>query len=685
MQLQTISREIESNLPPSAAFTIANNGKMFAILADKIYTDKPRAVIREICCNALDIHSFTGQREPFLVSLPSQLEPQLSIRDYGTGLTDEEMTGLYTTFFDSTKGANNDQVGGFGLGSKAPFAYTDAFTVTSYQGGVKRVYALFRGDDFIPQISCASISDTDEMDGLEVKVPVKSADWSRFKTIALDVLRWFPPESFTLFGATVDHIKPAVLTPTWMLRPATNENKHEVLMGPVAYGLDWYKVSTDIELPIGIVPIFQVGELDLPPSREGISYDPVTISRLKARAEEIAAELAPLLLAKGEIMQPIERLQYITELKAGGMTPLFTAYHKAQGHDKDDHGLAYDKKKWGTFFERRLEEIVIPAPLTSRQRSRGRRTYAYNIDRSGHSLTGDGLSDVKRLTESWWIFNDLTESRAPRIYDRLNELDAKDVYYLVEPSSKITSAADLAAFLPEVNSDHFINLSDIYLAPKVAKRMAGDTRLYRAEHHQSNSHPNFNVYEAWNRTAPTEGLWVPFVGCEPKAGSSARVGLGWTDDYVWGLTIKAQKEVLDNDWEALDVFIQRKADEAIADPITIPAIHARLLGAKLNEDADLKHIMAFCAANPALFPVEHAAITAAKDDALLLSQLEYDRLRKTAALGFITIPPMKDTHNVTTLLKKCLRRNKALNLLLRVQARDTHVDPTNPIVKALCK
>ncbi|MGH6957867.1 MAG: hypothetical protein ACREEW_14470, partial [Caulobacteraceae bacterium] len=122
MKLALIDREIETNLPTSTAFRIGNAAKMFSLLADKIYSDKPLAVVREITCNALDVHKLTGQTRPFLVATPTDLDPSFSVRDFGTGLTHDEMVGLYTTFFDSTKQDTNDQVGGFGLGSKSPFA-----------------------------------------------------------------------------------------------------------------------------------------------------------------------------------------------------------------------------------------------------------------------------------------------------------------------------------------------------------------------------------------------------------------------------------------------------------------------------------------------------------------------------------------------------------------------------------
>ena len=81
-----------------------------------------------------------GQQDtPFEVHLPTILEPYFSVRDYGTGLTDQEIESIYTTYFESTKTNSNEYIGALGLGSKSPFSYTDNFTVTSVKNGSKSI------------------------------------------------------------------------------------------------------------------------------------------------------------------------------------------------------------------------------------------------------------------------------------------------------------------------------------------------------------------------------------------------------------------------------------------------------------------------------------------------------------------------------------------------------------------
>jgi len=126
----------------SSDFRIESSPEAFRILSDGLYSDKIRAVIRELSTNAVDacVEAGTLDTGGYVIHLPNTLEPSFSIRDYGTGLTHEEVIGLYTTYFGSNKTHSNKFTGQLGLGSKSPFAYTDSFTVTSWTDGSKRCY-----------------------------------------------------------------------------------------------------------------------------------------------------------------------------------------------------------------------------------------------------------------------------------------------------------------------------------------------------------------------------------------------------------------------------------------------------------------------------------------------------------------------------------------------------------------
>jgi hypothetical protein len=112
---------ILSNVSQVNSFSIKATAKSFNILSSGLYANKIRAIIRELSCNAVDSHVAAGKADvPFDVYLPTALEPFFRIRDYGTGLDHEQVTNIYTTYFESTKTGSNDFIGALGLGSKSP-------------------------------------------------------------------------------------------------------------------------------------------------------------------------------------------------------------------------------------------------------------------------------------------------------------------------------------------------------------------------------------------------------------------------------------------------------------------------------------------------------------------------------------------------------------------------------------
>ncbi|CCV12981.1 hypothetical protein [Mesorhizobium sp. STM 4661] len=176
------------------AFGFEMNGFAFHTVISGIYADKLRAPFRELATNARDGHAAKGNLyQPFDVFLPSKLDPTFKVRDYGISLSHEEIMGIYTTMFASTKRGSNEATGMIGLGSKSPFAYTSVFTVIAYLGDYKRTYSAFIGTDGVPQIALLDMCQTTEPDGVEVSFPVKVEDVDKFRNIAPDVLFGFDP------------------------------------------------------------------------------------------------------------------------------------------------------------------------------------------------------------------------------------------------------------------------------------------------------------------------------------------------------------------------------------------------------------------------------------------------------------------------------------------------------------
>ena len=282
-------------------FKIQANSKAFEILSSNIYTHKVRAVIREISCNAKDAQvGLLTQNKKFDVHLPTHLELWFSVRDYGIGLSDEDVRQIFTTYFCSTKTASNDFVGALGLGSKSPFCLVDSFTVVSFYNNVKRTYSCYKNEDGEPQVALLSTEeDVEEHNGIEVSMAVSSDLVEEFEEEAANVYKYFDDvpninidsvvkeifdakEEYTIhgedfaFGASYGHTK--------------------ALMGGVAYDIpdeiDQFNCEGYIK--------FDMGQISFDAGRESLSLDKKTKDAIATKSKKIKSRLYDLAIEQIE-------------------------------------------------------------------------------------------------------------------------------------------------------------------------------------------------------------------------------------------------------------------------------------------------------------------------------------------------------------------------------------------------
>jgi len=276
----------------SVGFKIdGNNAKAFDLLSSALYKDKPLAVIRELSCNAYDAHIAAGKKDvPIWVHLPTPLEPFLSVRDEGVGLSHDDVMNLYSTYFASTKSSSNDFVGAFGLGSKSPFSYVDSFTVTSIYNGEKRIYTAFKNDKGVPSITCMHIETTNAVNGVEINVPVKNEDVNLFVRTAAKFYATFTPFPTVTGNSSSHYAKPLTLIDTVdnVAVYAFNSDIGEVSIrqGNVVYPLNLGMINTPLRSKYGhytewstIIDV-PIGSIEVTAGREEISYSKPVIAFL---------------------------------------------------------------------------------------------------------------------------------------------------------------------------------------------------------------------------------------------------------------------------------------------------------------------------------------------------------------------------------------------------------------------
>ena len=179
MILDGTKNNVSSNLSDVRQFTIAGTDNIFQTLSSRLYTNPIRAIIRETVSNAIDAHIMANSDEEIHLHLPSRIEPEFYVEDFGIGMDEETIFQVYTQYGNSTKGDSNTCIGGLGLGSKTPFSYTSQFTVVSCKNGIKNTYIAFLDDNGIPSISKVDSCDCDQP-GTKVSFPVNLNDLSSF-------------------------------------------------------------------------------------------------------------------------------------------------------------------------------------------------------------------------------------------------------------------------------------------------------------------------------------------------------------------------------------------------------------------------------------------------------------------------------------------------------------------------
>jgi len=315
--------KITSNVSITGEFKIRNSAKAFSILSSGLYSNKIKAIIRELSCNAIDSHKAAKTDVPFDVHLPSMLEPYFSVRDFGTGLDHNSVVNIYTTYFESTKTDSNDFIGALGLGSKSPFSYTGNFTVTAIKNGVSRIYSAFINEQGIPSISLMNETKTTEHNGVEVKFAVlNQQDYYQFKKEAAEVFRWFEthPRIIGEYSPIVHKYKEKDIIPGVHIRDTHYQERAIAIMGNIAYPLSSLPNPTtnlgiyESFLNCSLEIHFEIGELDFAASREDLSYIPQTIESIKNKFEKLASKLEVFIKEKCDpIKNDWEKASYLRQ------------------------------------------------------------------------------------------------------------------------------------------------------------------------------------------------------------------------------------------------------------------------------------------------------------------------------------------------------------------------------------
>jgi len=260
------------------------------MLSKNFYSNPIGSICREITSNCFDSHIEAGVDEPVIIKIDNDDEGDyISFTDVGAGLSPERIKKIYMKYFTSTKRSTNDQIGGFGLGSKTPLSYQDYFYITTIFENIKYSYLFSKGQT-LPTLDLLIEQPIEQHNGTEIKIYIKNNnDKMRFKNELKSQLSYFDNVYFINCGIDNEYI--IYENDLFKFR---NKNQYSdemhICFGKVSYPIDWNRININcVDVPIGIK--FSISELEVVPNREALLYTDKVTDLVRTRVLESIAKL----------------------------------------------------------------------------------------------------------------------------------------------------------------------------------------------------------------------------------------------------------------------------------------------------------------------------------------------------------------------------------------------------------
>jgi hypothetical protein len=260
----------------------AMTAHIMSVLTD-LYSDSEMAVIRELSTNAWDSHVEAGQTRPIEIRLPNAMNPYYTIRDFGVGLSVDEVERVYSQYGASTKRDSNDFNGMLGLGSKSPLTYTNQFMITARKNGVQIILSVSRMEDGRGGMTVIDTSSTLEPNGVEIQIPVKHGH--RFPEKVAQFFKYWPQGTVLVNKQQPQRFEGEEVVPGIFMVP---NGKDTIVMGNVAYPAlkplfetqDTDNFGYTRNRNFGVVAFVEIGDVDFTPNRESLKdKDPDTVAK----------------------------------------------------------------------------------------------------------------------------------------------------------------------------------------------------------------------------------------------------------------------------------------------------------------------------------------------------------------------------------------------------------------------
>lgn len=286
-------------------FALGDVRVIMNLLSSKIYARPKYIIIQEVASNARDANREAGIPDtPVTIKLPNRFDDNLRIRDSGPGISPSRMSDVFLKYGNSTKRVDNVQTGGFGIGAKTPFTYTDTFNVVTVtddeDGRHRRTYIAHKASDGMAKMALVTTEKVDNSvaTGTEISFAVQKKDFDSFIQATADVCRfWSPRPNIEGYQGEWEWDEDEVLHTGqgWTL---AKHGDPLVLVDGIPYKLRLEAIFTDTSVEeykvlsrTAIRMHFNVGDVEVSATREDLDYSDKTVETVKKRAAQCLKEL----------------------------------------------------------------------------------------------------------------------------------------------------------------------------------------------------------------------------------------------------------------------------------------------------------------------------------------------------------------------------------------------------------
>lgn len=294
----SIDASTSTNISGTSFKISDDSSKLFSMLSSFLYSNKELAVLHELSSNAVDAHTMVGKEAvPIEVHLPTNISPNLIVRDFGPGLSPENVIRFLTTYGESNKTKSKNLIGGYGIGSKSPAAVTDTWQVISRHAGVLTHYQILIDNTGVPLLSKLRELATTET-GIDVIIPTRPNDINLWTTAARTAYRHYTVRP-TIVGKDVSWpvTEFVIQQPDFKIAGDQHKSITAIASGR-GYTVELMQISQYLsplckkfllDFQKHVIFEFDIGAFDVDLSREKIRYSDKTIKILTERLDAVGA------------------------------------------------------------------------------------------------------------------------------------------------------------------------------------------------------------------------------------------------------------------------------------------------------------------------------------------------------------------------------------------------------------